>query len=112
MEITFLYDADFGTITGVIMSTETTSEDIRRIVEDIREEKPDEWTWDDIWMKQPSDCDVYDRLPYNTVQIQRGENNGKVTYQTNRCGDWFCTICCGTVDAAERIRILTLEPDG
>ena len=66
---TFLYDADFGTITGVIMSKTTTSEDIRRIVEDIREEKPDEWTWDDIWMALPSDCDVYDREGYNTVQI-------------------------------------------
>ena len=66
---TFLYDADFGTITGVIMSKTTTSEDIRRIVEDIREEKPDEWTWDDIWMALPSDCAVYDREPYNTVQI-------------------------------------------
>ena len=66
---TFLYDADFGTITGVIMSKTTTSEDIRRIVEDIREEKPDEWTWDDIWMALPSDCYVYDREPYNTVQI-------------------------------------------
>ena len=96
---TFLYDADFGTITGVIMSKTTTSEDIRRIVEDIREEKPDEWTWDDIWMKLPSDCYVYDREPYNTVQIQRGEGNGKITYQINRCYDWFCSICCGTVDA-------------
>ena len=66
---TFLYDADFGTIIGVIMSKTTTSEDIRRIVDDIREEKPDEWTWDDIWMALPSDCAVYDREPYNTVQI-------------------------------------------
>ena len=69
MKITFLYDADFGTIIGVIMSKTTTSEDIRRIVEDIREEKPDEWTWDDIWMSLPSDCAVYDREGYNTVQI-------------------------------------------
>ena len=75
---TFLYDADFGTTTGVILSTETTSEDIRRIVEDIREEKPDEWTWDDIWMALPSDCYVYDREGYNTVQIQRGEGMAKL----------------------------------
>ena len=61
---TFLYDADFGTIIGVIMSKTTTSEDIRRIVEDIRE-----WTWDDIWMKLPSDCYVCDREWHNTVQI-------------------------------------------
>lgn len=66
---TFLYDADFGTITGVIMSKTTASEDIRRIVEDIREEKPGEWTWDDIWMALPSDCYVCDREWYNTVQI-------------------------------------------
>ena len=31
---------------------------------------------------------------------QEGANNGKVIYQVNRCGDWFCTICCGTLDAA------------
>ena len=97
---TFLYDADFGTTTGVILSTETTSEDIRRIVEDIREEKPDEWTWDDIWMALPSDCYVCDREWHNTVQIQRGANNGKVTYQVNRCGNRFCTICGSTMDAA------------
>ena len=66
---TFLYDADFGTTTDVIQRTETTSEDIRHIVEDIREEKPDEWTWDDIWMALPSDCYVCDREWYNTVQI-------------------------------------------
>ena len=30
----------------------------------------------------------------------RGANNGKITYQVNRFGDWLCTICCGTVDAA------------
>ena len=65
MEITFLYDAGFGTTTGVILSTETTP----GIVEDIREEKPDEWTWDDIWMSLPSDCYVCDREWDNTVQI-------------------------------------------
>ena len=85
------------------MSKTTTSEDIRRIVEDIREEKPDEWTWDDIWMALPSDCDVYDREGYNTVQIQRGANNGKVTFKITWCGNRFCTICSGTLDDNERI---------
>ena len=75
---TFLYDADFGTTTGVILSTETTPDDIRHIVEDIREEKPDEWTWDDIWMSLPSDCYVCDREWHNTVQIQRGEGMAKL----------------------------------
>ena len=74
MEITFLYDADFGTATGVILSAETTPDDIRRIVEDIKEKKPDEWTWGDIWMSLPSDCYVCDREWYNTVQIQEGED--------------------------------------
>lgn len=66
---TFLYDADFGTITGVIMSIDTKSEDIRRIVDEVRAENPDEWTWDDIWTALPQDCDVYDREWYNTVSI-------------------------------------------
>lgn len=66
---TFLYDADFGTITGVIMSVNTTSEDIRRIVDEVRAENPSEWIWDDIWTALPEDCDVYDRDGHNTVSI-------------------------------------------
>ena len=72
---TFLNDYDNDTITGVIMSTDTTPEDIRNIVQTIKNKYPAEWTWDDIWMSLPSDCYVCDREWHNTVQIQRGVNN-------------------------------------
>ena len=42
--------------------------------------------------------DLYNQLL--DLEGQRGADNGKITYQVNRCNDRFCTICSGTVDAA------------
>ena len=43
---------------------------------------------------------MYHEIRRQLGEEQEGANNGKITDQINRSSNWFCTICCGTLDAA------------
>ena len=58
-EMIFIYDEDFGEITGVIQTDITTAHQIQELIHYVKNQLPGEYTWDDIEAKLPADCRVY-----------------------------------------------------
>lgn len=59
MKCTVILDRDDGELNAVILSNATTSQEIEKILDDLKCEKPGEWDYEDFKMRLPHDCEFY-----------------------------------------------------
>ena len=60
MIITLLQDITENTIDAVIISYETTSQELQDIFYNVKENNPEGYEWDDFVNALPTDCTIYD----------------------------------------------------
>lgn len=59
MKCTVLLDKYDGDLNAVVISNSTTSQEIEKILGDLKYEKPGEWDYEDLKMRLPNDCEFY-----------------------------------------------------
>lgn len=59
MKCTIILDHYDGELNAVILSNVTTSQEIEKVLNDLKHEKPGEWDYEDFKMRLPLDCEFY-----------------------------------------------------
>ena len=59
MKCALIMDSWEGELGAVIISNFTTSQEIEKILNDLKSEKPGKWDYEDFKMRLPQDCEFY-----------------------------------------------------
>lgn len=59
MNIIFMKELYTNKIDGIIITKTTTKDEVQRIINKVKADMPDDYTFDDIKEQLPSDCKVY-----------------------------------------------------
>lgn len=59
MKCNVILDSFDDELQAIIISNVTTSQEIEKILNDLKREKPEEWDYEDLRMRLPLDCEFY-----------------------------------------------------